>query len=396
MMKRLAITACALWALSSGGAAAESIKMGISTTLSGAAAQWGITMDFVGRQAAEWINSHGGIKVDGKTYTVDVQSYDNKYTAQDGARVAQEMIGRAGIKYVVGALGTAPIRATQSISERSGVILMNIAWGMATKGPKFPYSFTTENTGREIIGPFFDYVHKQHPDAKTVAMINPNDATGKDVSELDGPAWRKLGINVVADEFYERGTTDFSALATKFAQLKPDIINVGMPPGDAGLAIRQLHTLGWKGVIVMESGSSPAQMWQIAGDAMGGARLGCPADFAGPTATDVQRALQAKATKEINTDLTMVSMSSWDGMMALKTAMETAQSVDPKVVRDTLPKIVFESSWGPAAFGRADLYGSPQQILLPVVISRISKGKTVEVARIPSAEFAARIAESKK
>jgi len=77
MIKRLAITACALWALSSGGAAAESIKMGISTTLSGAAAQWGITMDFVGRQAAEWINSHGGIKVDGKTYTVDVQSYDS-------------------------------------------------------------------------------------------------------------------------------------------------------------------------------------------------------------------------------------------------------------------------------------------------------------------------------
>ena len=70
-------------------------------------------------------------------------------------------------------------------------------------------------------------------------------------------------------------------------------------------------------------------------------------------------------------------------MMALKKAMETAQSVDPKVVRDTLPKIVFESSWGPSAFGRADLYGSPQQILLPVVISRISKGKTVEVARIP-------------
>ena len=82
--------------------------------------------------------------------------------------------------------------------------------------------------------------------------------------------------------------------------------------------------------------------------------------------------------------------------MALKTAMETAQSVDPKVVRDTLPKIVFESSWGPSAFGRADLYGSPQQILLPVVISRISQGKTVEVARIPSAEFAARVAESKK
>lgn len=396
MMKRLGVIACLAWVLSPGGAAAETIKLGISTTLSGAAAQWGITMDFVGRQAVDWINSHGGIKAGGQAYTVEVQSYDNKYTAQDGARVAQEMIGRAGIRYVVGALGTAPIRATQSISERAHVVLMNIAWGMATKGPKFPYSFTTENTGREIIGPFFDYVHSHHPDAKTVALINPNDATGQDGAELDAPAWSKLNVSVLANEFYERGTTDFSALATKFAQLKPDIIDVGMPPGDAGLLIRQLNTLGWKGVIVMESGSSPAQMWQIAGDAMQGAYIGGAADFAGPTATDVQRALQAKATKEINTDLTMVSMSVWDGMMALKAAMEAANSVDPAAVRDMLPKVVFESSWGPAAFGRESLYGSPQQILIPVVISRIDQGKTVEVARVPSAEVITRMTELKK
>jgi branched-chain amino acid transport system substrate-binding protein len=396
MIKRFAVIACSLWALSSAGAAAETIKMGISTTLSGAAAQWGITMDFVGRQAVDWINSHGGIKVNGKTYTVEVQSYDNKYTAQDGARVAQEMIGRVGIRYIVGALGTAPIRATQSISERAHVLLMNIAWGMATKGPKFPYSFTTENTGREIVGPMFDYVHSHHPDAKTIALINPNDATGQDGAELDAPAWSKLQVNVLANEFYERGTTDFSALATKFVQLKPDIIDVGMPPGDAGLLIRQLHTLGWNGIIVMESGSSPGQMWQIAGDAIEGAYIGGSADFAGPTATDVQRALQAKATKEINTDLTMVSMSVWDGMMALKAAMEAADSTDPAAVRDMLPKVVFDSSWGPAAFGREALYGSPQQILLPVVISQIHQGKTVEVARIPSAEFMTRLAQATK
>lgn len=396
MMKRLGIVACLGWALSSGGASAETIKMGISTTLSGAAAQWGITQDFVGHQAADWINSHGGIKAGGQTYTVEVQSYDNKYTAQDGARVAQEMIGRAGIKYVVGALGTAPIRATQSISEKNHVILMNVAWGMTTKGPKFPYSFTTENTGREIVDPMFGYVHTQHPTAKTVTIISPNDATGHDGAELDAPAWEKLGVTVLANEFYERGTTDFSALATKFAQAKPDIIDVGMPPGDAGLLIRQLHTLGWAGVIVMESGSSPAQLWQIAGDAVEGAYIGGAADFAGPTATDVQRALQAKATKEINTDLTMVSMSVWDGMMAVKAAMEAADSVDPAAVREMLPKIVFESSWGPSAFGRKALYGSPQQILLPVVISQIHDGKTVEVIRVPSAEFAARAAETKK
>jgi branched-chain amino acid transport system substrate-binding protein len=92
----------------------------------------------------------------------------------------------------------------------------------------------------------------------------------------------------------------------------------------------------------------------------------------------------------------MVSMSSWDGMMALKTAVEAAQSVDPKVVRDTLPKIVFESLWGPSAFGCADLYGSPAADSAAGRRQPDQPGQDRGVARIPSAEFAARMAESKK
>ena len=90
-----------------------------------------------------------------------------------------------------------------------------------------------------------------------------------------------------------------------------------------------------------------------------------------------------------------ISISAWDAMMAIRAAMEKAQSVDPAKVRAAMPGIVFESSYGPSAFGGNDEYGSPQQMLLPILISQIKDGKTIERARIVPPELAAKLEASK-
>ena len=59
----------------------------------------------------------------------------------------------------------------------------------------------------------------------------------------------------------------------------------------------------------------------------------------------------------------------------------------PAKVQAALPGVTFESSYGPAAFGGKDEYGSPQQMLLPILISQVKDGKIIERKRIESAEF---------
>jgi branched-chain amino acid transport system substrate-binding protein len=86
-----------------------------------------------------------------------------------------------------------------------------------------------------------------------------------------------------------------------------------------------------------------------------------------------------------------ISLSAWDATMAIKAAMEKAQSVDPAKVREALPGIRFESSYGPAAFGGKEEYGSPQQMLLPVLISQIKDSKIIERSRIVPPELAEKL-----
>src|ERR1700761_6913917 len=104
-------------------AQADVIKVGLSGPMSGAGASWGILAEWTAKQAAEEINKAGGVKVGDKTYTFEAVGFDNKYTASEGAKVGQAIINREGMRYVVFALGMAPVRALQALSEKEGAIL---------------------------------------------------------------------------------------------------------------------------------------------------------------------------------------------------------------------------------------------------------------------------------
>ena len=373
-----------------GALAQETLKLGISAPMSGAAATWGLGMEWAAEQAAEHINAEGGITADGKTYMIDIVAYDNKYSATEGARIAQTMLNRDGINFIAGSIGTAPVRAMQALTERKGVIMFNTAWGKSVKGPGFPYTFTQMNTPFEILGPFYRFIKEQHPDAATTVLISPNDATGQELEPVAIETWNGLGVEVRASDWYERGTTEFQPIATKIASLNPDIVDFSAaPPTDAGSILKELDVLGWNGIKVMSAGTSADALIAVAGKAAEGAYLGASADFDGETATEVQRALNAGARKALGEPLNGITISSYDAIMALRAAIEAADSVDPAKVKDALIPVRFESSYGPSGFGGEALYGYPQQMLLPVIVTQVQNGKPVELTRSNPAELEA-------
>ncbi|MBX6378643.1 MAG: ABC transporter substrate-binding protein, partial [Clostridia bacterium] len=207
--------------------------------------------------------------------------------------------------------------------------------------------------------------------------------TGTDTMAVSEATWKRHGIQILAQEYYERGTTEFYPIVTKLIQRKPDIIDLGAtPPGDAGLIFKALGEQGWNGVKIVGAGTSSSELIKAAGRAADGVYLGLAPDFTGPTATPLQRDLETRAVKEIGEHLSAISISAWDAVMALKAAIEKAGTLDPDKLKDTIPNIVFESSYGPAAFGGAAYYKSVQQMLLPVTVTQIQGDKTVEVARV--------------
>jgi branched-chain amino acid transport system substrate-binding protein len=374
--------------------AQDTIDLGMTVPMSGAGASWGLGSEWVAKQAVQYVNEHGGVDVAGKKYKLAVTAYDNKYTATEGIKVAQTMLNRDNVKFIVLGMSTQAVVATQSISERAGVLLFSISWANSTKGPKFPLTFTPMNTPTEFLGPLYDTVKKRHPGIKTVVLIRPNDSVDQEVATAAVAHWKRLGVDVVGDFTYERGTTEFQPVATKAAQQKPDAIDsLGAPPGDVGVIYRALGEQGWSGVRIASAGSVSDAVIKTSGKAIDGLYMGLGAVFSGPTATPIQRQLDAAFEPIFHEPLNLTHISSWDSVMALKAGLEKAGKVDGKAVAQALPEVSFESSYGPSAFGGAKVYGSPQQILLPAIVTQIQEGRIVEVARVPSAEQQQKLAK---
>lgn len=371
--------------------AAEIIKLGLSVPLSGAAANWGKGGEWLCKQAAQEIAKSGGVKVEGKVYDFECIAYDNKYNAADGTKVAQTLLTRDNVKFIGGSLGTAPVRALQSLSERDGVLLFTTAWGRAIKGPKFPLTFTQMNTVYEISKPLVGYVKQAHPGIKTVALLNPNDATGQDVESASRASWEALGVKVVSSDWYERGTTEFQPIAAKIAALKTDAVDLGAaPPPDAGFVFKELKALGWNGVKVVEVGSGAEGILATGHEAAEGVYMGAAMTFDSPATTAKQKALNDGGKVATGESLNAIQIGFYDSVYALKAAMEKAQSIDPKRVAAALPTVTFESFYGKSAFGGAASYGSAQQILVPVLVTQLKDGKLAELQRIAPEELKSR------
>jgi branched-chain amino acid transport system substrate-binding protein len=126
------------------------------------------------------------------------------------------------------------------------------------------------------------------------------------------------------------------------------------------------------------------------GKAAEGAYLGAAISFEGAASTPLQRSLNEGVRGVSGDSINAVQIGFYDAVLALKAAMEKAQSIDPVQVARTLPTVTFDSFYGKSAFGGMESYGSAQQILVPVVVTQLKDGKLIEVGRVPAAELAQR------
>src|SRR5438477_12621195 len=102
-----------LIAASPGGAsAADVIKFGISTPLSGPAAPWGIPHKNATELIFDEVNGQGGLDVGGKKYKLEVVAYDHKYVIAEGVATVNRLIAKDGVKFI-SILGGAVVKANE-------------------------------------------------------------------------------------------------------------------------------------------------------------------------------------------------------------------------------------------------------------------------------------------
>jgi branched-chain amino acid transport system substrate-binding protein len=358
--------------------AADVIKFGISTPLSGPAAPWGIPH----KQAVELvfaeINSQGGLEVGGKKYKLEVVAYDHKYVIAEGVATVNRLISKDDVKYI-SILGGAVAKANEEAVNEAGVLNLPLAYAEGLVSDKNPLTFHSFPSPPETTT-FWKWVKEHHPEIKRLATISPNDDTGWWSIKVETKFVEGLGYEVVAKEFFERGLTDFNPILLRMLAQKPDIISVNAAPaGSVGLIIKQARELGFKGRFIHIGQVDTSVVANIAGkENVEGTWVH---GYVQAPLPEQVKSWQERYTKKYG-EWNATSIDFANPAFAFVAAVKKAQSLDPKKIAQALHTVEFDNLWGKAHFGGKDYYGIGNQIVYPMPFSEVKNGVATLVVQL--------------
>lgn len=244
-------------------AAGQELTLGVVGVLSGPAAQWGLALRGAVELVAAEANRDGLIKIDGAPCQVSVVAIDSKYTAEGAAAAANTLAGQ-GVKFIIGPIGSPELTGVKPIAKRNSMLVMGNGYAKDALSPQFPLVFHMGPGPSGWADPIIK-IAKQKFGIKSVMLIAPNDQGGTDIASVDAEAYRKNGITA-AEEYYQRGTTNFAPIVTRIMNAKPEAVDLASsPPGDAGIMVKQLRQAGFEGPIGRLGGPGYSEISRVAG-----------------------------------------------------------------------------------------------------------------------------------
>lgn len=361
------------------GQAADVIKFGISTPLSGPAAPWGIPNKQAVELVFDEVNAQGGIEIGGKKYKLEVVAYDHKYVIAEGVATVNRLIAKDEIKYL-SILGGAVAKANEEAVNEAGVLTLPLAYAEGLVSNKNPLIFHCFPAPPETTV-IWKWIKEKYPDLKRLATISPNDDTGWWSIKVETKYTESLGYETVAKEFFERGLTDFSPTLLRILEKKPDIISVNAAPaGSVGLIIKQARELGFKGRFIHIGQLDTSVVAGIAGkEHVEGMFVHGYVEDPLPESVKSWKERYTKKYGEWNA----TSIDFANPAFAFVAGLKKAQSLDPKKIAEALHTIEFDNLWGKAHFGGKDYYGINNQIIYDMPFSEVKNGVATKVVQLP-------------
>lgn len=363
-------------------ALADTIDIGVLGPMSGSAAQWGTELTRGAQLRANETNAAGGLKVGGKTYQIKIVPYDHKSEVAEARAVTNRLVFSDKVKFIAGNAIGATTSAAQTITEPNQVLFLFISWGAKNLAPDKPFSFRSDLSGLEVGEPFYTWLAEKHPKIKKIAIISPNDESGRDSSGAVAAVAKKQGMEIVADEYFVRETKDFYPLLTRILAAKPDFIELSNSPGgSAGLLVKQLGELGYKGPKGWVGGLNADVLVKVAGkEAAEGTWSPWSLNYTGAEASAPLRAFVEQYTKQFKESPGPSAVANYIAVDALLKAMERVGSItDTKAIAEKLATDQFDTMRGPLVVGGKDTYGIDRQFLFPVTITEIKDGQVRDI-----------------
>jgi len=360
----------------------KSLKVGIVMPLTGPAAPWGICLVRTATLQAEQYNTAGGLMVQGSNYKIELIAEDDKASPSEAVNVTNKLIFKDNVRFILGSTLSLNVMATRPITEPNKVLTFHTCFTPKAISPQFPFTFRAIPSMGETIGPMFTWIQKNTPNVEKIAVLGPNDESGWSINAEYIFKSKKFGMEVVAEDYFERNTNDFYPVLTRILKNHPDLIALSGGTGDIGLILKQAKQMGYKGLTLTSSGHDAGKLCKVAGKdfAEGHIHNGVHVIPGG-----IQKWHdQYKARwKEWESD----SPGFGEGLDIIVEAVKKADSIDSTKVRDTVETMNYESRFvGPVKFGGKKRYGIAHQLLVPIFVTQVKSCEDRGLALVPPIE----------
>ena len=221
------------------------VKIGTVGPMSGGASAWGLSMKAAVEFEAAWTNANGGLQMGNRKCKVTVVPYDSLATAS-GAAAAANFFASQNVHAVNGPVVGPESTGFKPVAKRNGIISFTSTFAMDAIGPDFPLAFHMLQ-GPQAWGVPAIKAAKEKFNFKSAVLIGPNDQGGTDSIKPLRKMYEDAGVSTQV-EFYQRGTTNFAAIATRIINMNTEVVDfTGGGPGEMAILAKQLLEAGYTG-----------------------------------------------------------------------------------------------------------------------------------------------------
>lgn len=312
--------------------AQDPIYIALSAPITGNYAEYGENFTRAITLALDEINTAGGIH--GRP--VELVIGDSKGVPKESATLAQKFTSDSRIVAQIGDFTSTCSLAAQPIYHRARMVQLAPTSTHPDFAPGSPYSFSIAGRQTEE-GPFMARFAVETLGKTRIAFLYVNNDWGIAMRDHFVAEIHRLGAEIIAQEAYFDGTTDFTAILTKFQAVNPDLLYLASMYNDGALISKQRQKLGWNDVTVMGAGSlySP-KFLELGEDAVEGVLTSC-VFFPGEPRPEVQKFVKGFEERHQQTPNVFAAVA-YDSMNLLAYAIQQA-GTDRQAIRDALAQI---------------------------------------------------------
>lgn len=261
-----ALSACSATPGGGGGAAqsGDTIRLGANYELSGPVATYGQASVLGIKMALDEVNEAGGI--DGKQ--IELKEYDNKSDAAEATTLANKLMTQDGVLACMGPATSGNFKATIPVANKNRVPVVSAS---ATSDDvtvvdgvvqKFAFRICFNDSFQGTIMAKFA---AENLGAGTAVIIKDN---SNDYSKGLAAAFTdEFPGEIVAEEAFVAGETDFNTILTRIKGQSFDVIYLPGYYSEAGLIIKQARELGITAPVLGGDGFDSPKLLELGGAA---------------------------------------------------------------------------------------------------------------------------------